>query len=118
MKDAAREIIFSDLNCGDTLVLRTLNSTYYFTLIGSGEWAGFLTGGALGRCVVRANLCAPFELRTGAQIRFHIEVPDSSQGYLMTTAITELERIGRGETAAENHFLPIEISSRMAGYVH
>lgn len=115
--DSAREIMFETLSVGDSLILQTRNNTYQFIITNHITRQGFLTGGVFGQISVPASLCLPFELRTGTQLRFHIESTVDCL-YLKTTAITYLEVLRKNEMSVKGMMPTAELPRRTASYVH
>jgi hypothetical protein len=113
----ADEIIFDELDFADTVRLRTMNSTYEFTVTNPAGRQGFLSGGVFGQIPVPAVLCRPFKLRTGEQARFYIESTVDCV-YMTTTALNYLEVIKNNETDFESSLPTEKLDRQFVEYVN
>src|SRR5688500_17657605 len=113
----ASEIIFDNLEFADTLRLQTLNNTYEFTVTNPAQRQGFLAGGVFGKISVPAVLCHPDQLRTGAQVRFHIE-STVDYIYLTTTVINYLEVVKNNKISLERLRPTAKLDRQPVEYIH
>lgn len=113
---AAARISYNRLYNGDTLILRTSNSTYQFTLTDISAKKGVLSGGAIRGTAVTAILLNHFELLTGARIRF--QIPSSGDCIYMTTSeIKSLQLIEGVENVSIDFYQTIRIPNQAAGFL-
>lgn len=115
--NASDRISYNRLYNGDSLILRTLNSTYQFTLTDISAKRGILSGGAIRGTAVTAVLLNHFELFTGAQIRF--QIPSSGDCIYMTTSeIKSMQLIESAENVSIDFYPTIRMPDQAAGFLY
>lgn len=115
--NASERISYNRLYNGDTLILRTLNITYQFTLTDISAKRGILSGGAIHGMAVTAILLNHFELFTGAQIRF--QIPSSGDCISMTTSeLKSLQLIEGTDNVSLDFYQTIRVTHQTAGFLY
>ena len=76
------EVVATDVQFNDVILIQTLNSLYRFSVARAGFY-GRLIGGIFRECAVEAAICAP-SLRVGSAVRLLIS--SGSKSKLMTTS--------------------------------
>ncbi|HQU86165.1 MAG TPA: hypothetical protein PKY59_23760 [Pyrinomonadaceae bacterium] len=115
IQNATGRISFNRLYDGDTLILRTQNSTYQFTLLDITTRRGVLRGNSFGNQSFTAVLLNPFELFTGANIRFQIQTAEGLV-YMTTSPLNSLQAICNYENASLDFYPTVKITGQLAGY--
>lgn len=115
--NASERVSYNRLYNGDTLILRTLNSTYQFTLTDISAKRGILRGGAIRGTAVTAILLNHFELFTGAHIQFQI-LSAGDCIYMKTSEIKSLQLIESAENVSLDFYPTIRMPNPAAGFLY
>jgi hypothetical protein len=113
----AAEIIVERLKFADTLILRTTNHRYEFTLTNPVKRLGYLSGGAFGKFPVPAVLCQNYAPRKGGKLRFFIASAVDNI-YLTTTVVEDLQVVAASEAGGENLCATARLDRRAVEHLH